>query len=326
MKGLFQYKGRKTFFLTLIKNHRFKYIFIFLLIIFFEFLSSSFTGREIESKTKYIFSFWESRYSLPGYIKLCIKTWKKFLANNYKIIILDYNNLSKYLDKKIINKILLKHMALSFQADAIRVAILRKFGGIWMDCDTIITNSECMNMFNGSDLLMFGISKKKHPHIGFIYSSNNSTILKYWLDGIFKRIRIYKIKLLLKHIFPIKCFIKSFEKLLTWDYLGNGILNEIIKNTSEKDFKMIKREDAYIFPELFFFKGTESKSYKDFYFTSGDPLPVLKKCKGVLILHNSWTPEIYKKMSEEEFLSQDIMLSRLFSILLNNDSKVQFGY
>lgn len=320
MKGLLSYKKTKSFFLSWLNKRCFKFFVIFFITILIEVLNYQLSERNIETNFHYIFTFWEPHDSLPGYIKLCIKTWKKYLPKFYKIVVLDYQNLQDYLDFKLINKILCKQMTLSFQSDAIRVAILQKYGGIWMDCDTIITNSKCMNIFNGSDLFMFGISKENHPHIGFIYASKNSTILKAWLSGIIKRVRIYKNNLFFKHIFPKKIYKIFFEKLLAWDYLGNGILNEIIKNTPEKDFKLVKREEAYVFPELHFLKGPESNCYKEFYFSSGDPLPVLKKCKGMIILHNSWTPNKYKEMSEEKFLLQDIMLARLLSKLLNSDS------
>ena len=41
------------------------------------------------NSNKIIFTFWEPKENIPGYLKLCIKTWKKFLPE-YKIIILDY--------------------------------------------------------------------------------------------------------------------------------------------------------------------------------------------------------------------------------------------
>lgn len=212
-------------------------------------------------------------------------------------------------------------MSLPIQADAIRVAILQKYGGFWMDCDTIITNSSFKNMFYGSDLIMFGSSKKDIYYTGFIYASNNSTILKIWLDGIIELIRIYKHNLFLLHIFPINYFYNSFKQLLTWNYLSNGIINEIIKNTSKKSFKLIERDEAYALPDMFLPKEPY-ENYRDFYFTSRDPEPVLKNCKGVLLLHNSWTMNNYKQMSEKEFLQQDLMLAKLLSRLLSNLSAI----
>lgn len=66
------------------------------------------------------------------------------------------------------------------------------------------------------------------------------------------------------------------------------------------------------------------KRYQDFYFTARNPETFLNKSKGILILHNSWTPKKYKNMLLEEFLHQDIMLSLLFSKLLNRSSEAKY--
>ena len=58
-------------------------------------------------------------------------------------------------------RILNLHMTLPIQADAIRVAVLKKYGGIWMDVDTIITSFNITNYFKGADLMMLGKKKKK---------------------------------------------------------------------------------------------------------------------------------------------------------------------
>lgn len=300
----------------------FKILSILSFIIIIKKIKKSLFKNDNNVKNHYIFTFWEPNNSLPGYIKLCIKTWKKYLPNYYKIVILDYHSLHNYLDFKLIEKITCKRMTLPIQADAIRIAILRKFGGIWMDPDTIITKYNCFNMLNGSDLIMFGSSKNKTQYIGFIYASKNSTILKVWLEEIIVRIKIFKKKIFLKTIFPIKHFIQSFNNLLTWNYLGNGILDEIVKNKTKKDFKRIERDDAYVMPELSLIKGNPYKSYHYFYFIERDPTPLLKKCKGVLMLHNSWTPKIYKDMTEEEFLQQKIMLASLLSRLLTSNISI----
>lgn len=304
--------------LLFIKKRSFKFIIILLIV---QVMTHSFSEKDIETNSHNIFTFWEPSNSLPGYINLCFKTWKKYLPDDYKVIILDFHNLGDYLNHKIINKILCKDLTLQVQSDAIRVAILQKYGGIWMDSDTIITSSNCMNMLYGSDLIMFGHSEKKIVHIGFIYALNNSTILKVWLKNIIKRIRIFKKKLFLKRIFPIQRFKQSFEEILSWNYLGNSILNKIVENAPQKSFKILERDEAYVLPELNFYKDPLI-CYRDLYFTPGDPEILLKKNKGVLMLHNSYTEEKYKKMPEKEILHQDIMLAHLLLRLLKNDSKI----
>jgi hypothetical protein len=251
---------------------------------------------------------------MPAYLSLCLKTWKKYVPVNYKIIILDYSNLSDYLDKKLINQILCKYMTLPIQADAIRVAILHKYGGFWMDTDILIINSKFINMFYGSDLIMFGDSKAQFKqHIGFIYASSNSTILKAWLNIIIYRVKIFKRNLTLKRLFPNKYFNNLYKQSKHWSYLGNGILDKLVNNSSEKEFKRIERDDVYALPDQIFDKKDSYTQYINFYFSSVKTIPKLKRCKGVLYLHNSWTPRKYKKMSEKQFLRQDIVLAHLIS-------------
>ena len=111
-------------------------------------------------KKKKIFTFWEPRDKIPGYLKLCIKTWKKFLPL-YKVIILDYQSSKDLLGEELFSKIICKNMSLPIQADAIRVALLNKYGGIWLDTDTVILNSEFINKFTNYELGMFGELKRR---------------------------------------------------------------------------------------------------------------------------------------------------------------------
>ena len=45
---------------------------------------------------------------------------------------------------------------------------------------------------------------------------------------------------------------------------------------------------------------------------------LLSSNKGIILLHNSWTPQKYKDMSKEEFLTTDTLLAKLLIKILNN--------
>jgi mannosyltransferase OCH1-like enzyme len=257
---------------------------------------------------------------MPPYLSLCIKTWKLNLPAKYKIAILNYSNIQDYLSSEILNLILCKDMSFVAQVDAIRIALLNKYGGFWMDADTVIINSNIMDILYDydSDLVIFSYSKLAKHFTGFIYASRNSRIVKTWLECIISRVKIYKKYLLLKRKFPIKNFTKSFNKLRIWSYLSNGILDGLVKNVSEKEFKSIEIEDSFALPEQVLLKGDRIKCYINFYFSSKYNMSWLKNCKGVLLLHNSWTPERFKKMNEAQFMRQDIMLAHLLSKILNS--------
>jgi len=202
-------------------------------------------------------------------------------------------------------------MTLPTQADAIRVAILEKYGGIWMDMDIIITNYNFMKNIFGYDLAFFGNSHEKTPAIGFIYASKNSKIIKEWLINIIKRVSIFK----KFHTSKYKDFSK-ISNLYKWDYLGNGILNQLLKKANEKQFIIIDWVKTNAIPERNIFQTNKGdfgiiEAYHNLYFLPGDPKKILYNNPGIIFLHNSWTEKKYKYMSRNTFLKQNIMLSSL---------------
>ncbi|ELN2909875.1 hypothetical protein QZC74_001815 [Campylobacter coli] len=68
---------------------------------------------------KTIWTFWEPKDKMPGYVKLCIETWKVFFSD-YRVVILDYSNLHNFLPKDFYDESLYENFSLPKQADAIR--------------------------------------------------------------------------------------------------------------------------------------------------------------------------------------------------------------
>jgi len=328
-------------FKNLIRNNfKFKYsfiihfkilfIFIFLVYIFFSFsylnfLFNLFTHHKSKLKKLYdnkisIFTFWEPSSNIPGYLQLCMNTWKINMPD-IDIIILDYSNLHLYLKPSIISKILYKRMTLVFQSDAIRIAILEKYGGIWMDMDTIITNKNFLKNIIGYDLAFFGYPHRKYPATGFIYASKNSKIIKEWLINIIKRVSFYKKS--------FKLGTKDFSKishLFHWDYLGNGIINQLLQKAKEKEYIIFDWAKTNAMPELNIQESRKKKSfrklglYRKLYFLPGDPKNIIYNNPGIIFLHNSWTEKKYKYMSKNTFLKQNIMLSSLLKSILKKSN------
>ena len=273
--------------------------------------------NKFDNNKKIIFSFWEPKGNIPGYLKLCIKTWKKFLSD-YEIIILDYESLKEYLGTKLYSQIIFKDMPIAIQSDAIRVALLNKYGGIWMDTDTIILNNKFIKEFKKFELIMIKDENSKFHFIGFIYAVKNSAIIKKWLKQIIHRIKIYK------NIYNNKTdiniseyYYKSYKSL---KFLGNKIINKLLKNVTENKFFYLDNKEINALPERTVYKNNKanySQRYREFYFRRRNPKIILRKSKNLIYLHNSWTPLKYKKMSEKEFLKQNILLSNLLANILN---------
>ena len=135
----------------------YKFIIIVLLLMVYK-INISFSFYR--NNHKIIFTFWEPNHKIPGFLRLCIKTWKKYIPE-YEVIILDFKKVRKYLGESLFSEIMCQNMSLMVQSDAIRVAILNKFGGIWMDADTIILNDKIIQYFQNFEMAMVWEKKLK---------------------------------------------------------------------------------------------------------------------------------------------------------------------
>ena len=271
---------------------------------------------------KRIFTFWEPKENLPAYIKLCMQTWTKFLPD-YEIIVLDWSNLSDYLSDSAYKNVVFKHMSLAKQSDALRAALIKEHGGIWLDADTIITNPNFLNTVtkSKSDVVMIGRPKTDGVIYGaFIYAAKpNTDFIKDWYAELPGRIRKYR--LLVKYPILRKIYKKQWRAAENWDYCVNAIIDDLGKRYHEPAFVCLDRDDIHALPEYesIMAKQISEKDmlYREFWFKNGDVQDILKNTGGIILLHNSWTPPEYRKMDKQTFLSQPILLAKLLQKVLN---------
>lgn len=139
-----------------------------------------------------IWLYWENKPNTPKpeYITLCHLTIQYHCNNNFNIIQLNEKTIYKYLPnlRKDINKLLIAQ-----KTDYIRVALLHKYGGIWIDSDTIVMKNlmPIMDKLNsGYDYVGFGCSDEKcfsgygKPSNGVMCSKVNSDLMKSVLDDL----------------------------------------------------------------------------------------------------------------------------------------------
>ena len=269
---------------------------------------------------KRIFTFWEPKSNIPGYLHLCMRTWEKFLPD-YEVVLCDYSNLADYLDKTTVSEILCKKMPLPQQADCIRAALLKNHGGIWLDADTIITSANCFKWMEKSEVVMIGRPNTAgRVHVGFIYTSRPDTdFINAWYSALRYRIRNYK--LLYKFIFLRWIFRKKWREMIRWNYCSNAIIDPLWKNFPSDKFILVDRDQIGALPEFLSKLNKQSiplgKLYHDFYLKKGNArTQVMDKTKGLVLLHNSRMPKPYRDMTANEFLQQDILLADLLKRIL----------
>lgn len=267
---------------------------------------------------KRIFTFYEPRENISGYLKLCFRSWERFLPD-YEIILLDYKNLPNWIDTSLFDNTFYK-FSLPVQADVIRCLVLKKHGGLWLDIDTIITNTSIKNILEQStkhDFLQF------NKHLCFIAAKPNSEVLELWNKNIQNNLLFAKncLKNPLNYIF-YRHKLKIFKQ---WNFLGNNCLNPCLKNISTEKYLSLNAEKHKVFPENLYaiekslkFKSW-AKKYQYFYFKNDFSEYAIKNNNGIIFLHNSWTPKKYKNMNEKEFLNQNITLSKLLKYALKTN-------
>ena len=258
-----------------------------------------------------LFTFWEPKEKMPAYIRLCMQTWKKFLPE-CEVVLLDYSNLEEWLGIDVYDEILFKDFSLPKQADAIRCALLKKYGGLWLDADTILTSPQVKDyLMIDSELVM--ISK----HLAFIKANNNSKIIADWYNQIQYNLKFYKDVKYQNNAVQKILHPRRYRRVENWDYLGNYILHKMLKTKNKKKFFSIDRMEINALPELNN-KNNDNlvENYQNFYFENDYSQDVIKNTKGIILLHNSWTPQQFLQINEEEFLSRNNTLSNVLKTVL----------
>jgi hypothetical protein len=127
-------------------------------------------------------------------------------GNGYKVHLINHENIKNYLDNipEYFYKLCPAH-----QADYVRVCVILKYGGIWMDSDTLVLDSldslfDFVNNKNG----FFIRENNKIICNGIFGSKSNSDLLKEWKN---------KMEIILN----IK------KELIGWTEIGNNLLQGI---------------------------------------------------------------------------------------------------
>lgn len=191
-------------------------------------------------------------------------------------VILNYSNLHNYTDFVVIPK--LKQYTLPQIADCIRVHVLRDQGGYWLDADTIILGDLPKENITGEP-------ETRSNSIGLLHTEKGSDMFIKWAEFQDE---------ILKGNYPNR-----------WDLFGNAFTDGYVK--THNDITIHNITDYQ--PERLIIGNTRSEKYINYYFKSNYHLKDIK-CD-LLMLHNSWTPNWYKKLTEDEVLSQNCTMSNI---------------
>jgi hypothetical protein len=306
---------------------------------------------------KTIFIFWEPKGAMPGYLKLCRKTWEAALSG-YRIIDLDYSNLEEYIEPGAFDIPSFKKLRLHMQKDVIMAAVLKKNGGIFLDIDNIVLKdiAPIVRKLRRSQIVSFGM------HLGIMAARPQATLFTPWLEGVRERLARLEAH-------------PEERETMNWGHWGNRILedemdrmirdsgvagaiqagigdcvigalrmmpvgparvrgmlgrigealrtrrrNYFFDTALRHTWDMLDPDEYGLWPEALRDKSRLVRSrtkYLRFWFEGNRSVSDPFHGDAVIIgLHNSWTPEEYMKLTPEEILRDDRLLSRTFRRLL----------
>ena len=143
-------------------------------------------GFEGDKIPKIIWSYWDNP-DVPDFVAKCRKNWAKF-APNYEIRYLNKNNIEDYITNMPENW---QSLPPYRQADVLRLKLLEKYGGIWMDASILLMENP--DKFVGGDVTLFttpGTTNADPVYENwFIASTPNNEIIKKWIVEVEKAIK-----------------------------------------------------------------------------------------------------------------------------------------
>lgn len=132
---------------------------------------------------KLIWIYWDSEV-LPEIVRMCVEQVEK-VCIGYKVVVLNNKNVNDYITLPEVNEVLPK----SNVADIIRLLLLKKYGGIWMDASIFLTESIewiTSRMFNQEAFLFYSNEcttniDKPISENWFIVCPKESEFIQLWL-------------------------------------------------------------------------------------------------------------------------------------------------
>lgn len=96
--------------------------------------------------------WWQGKSNMPEIVHFCYESIEKNKPNDRPLILLDKNNLNEYIDipDYIMDKLEKKCMTLIHFSDIVRMSLLSKHGGLWMDATVFLSNKLPSNIFDNS--------------------------------------------------------------------------------------------------------------------------------------------------------------------------------
>lgn len=242
-----------------------------------------------------IWLYWEKQTkTYPVIIKDCLKSIVSKCKNDFNIILVTEKTIYKYI--KNFDERVWKFKEIAHRADYFRFKLLYEYGGIWLDCDTIVFKSlsPIIKKIDRHEFVCTGYynSDKFFPLIALIGAKKGNKICKLMCTNFEKYFSIIS---------------NNFE--LQWDTLGGIALADYLK--SEKDYFIIPIKKTCYIPIYL------SWQYLYFPLTILDKINIRKSFCQFLTYSNM---NISYELFNYRLIKNKLIIGYIYNIAVNNIS------
>ncbi|HLD90881.1 MAG TPA: capsular polysaccharide synthesis protein [Patescibacteria group bacterium] len=237
-----------------------------------------------------VWTYWENPAGLktPSYLELCFDSMDKYCnTDNFVFKLVDNLNIHDLIPelRTDLNKLKVSNNPrenISIKADYIRAKLLQKYGGIWLDADTIVMRSpdELVPLLNRKDFL-YRTQHEGLASVGVMASIPNGVLINEYIEQ--------------------QDTLIDTKKTLSWGENGSRILTPLVRKHSA-----ITQSLGLV--------GSIPFSHWQQYFTN--VLYEHDKTVWCYQLYNKVFPEWFKQQNKEIILKDTTVISQLFRISL----------
>lgn len=193
-------------------------IIIFIILYFWEEPVENFvTNYEINGKP-IIWSYWDNLdgNKTPPIIELCIQTLLNKCSKDFNIILLNSDNINKYIDLSGIN---LNDLSIAHKVDIYRTMLLYKYGGLYLDADIVCLKSltPIIDKLKEYDFVGFGCSEEIANKKACYGKPSNWCLASRKGTKLFKTIINKQLDIINKNKSLLKSDYHAIGKKVIWD-------------------------------------------------------------------------------------------------------------
>ena len=257
-----------------------------------------------------IWLYWEEMPNTKkyGYLHLCYKTIQKH-CKDCNVHLLNEKTVYNYLPELKNDPNLFNYCSIPQKADYIRLFLLYKYGGIWLDSDVIVFKSlyELFEVLKNYDFIGFGCHFKNCNinTVGFPNPAN--WVLGSKKEGILIKRCFNKARdILINNPYLLKKKYHIIGRELLWEQIDYLLKNNPNWSYYHFDSKCIERDnkgDKLINERHISNEEIDSKCKNKYIF-----IPIYNTAPGF--------PEWFKNMNEEDLLKKNILFSKLIKFSL----------